>query len=214
MKRLLISILIGLLLISTSACSNAKDDTQTNTNTSQTNTEPKPEPTKEPEPEPTPEPAKEPETKEETKTEPAPETKEETKPKEEPKPEPTPEPAKTIEFKTEGVYEIFGVMNEGSLVKSSDLQMESTMTLKEDGTGVMTFNEDSEDVTKWELKDGVISITMADGGQANAKYHDGILELDIYGDGSMLLYYGQEGADISGYEFTTLEEVKAKANGN
>lgn len=174
MKRLLLPILIGLLLISVSACSNTANETQPNTVTPET----------------------------------------EVKPVTEPVSEPTPEPVETIEFTTEGLYKLFGVMNEGMLVESSELQMESEIVLDEGGTGSVSFEGESVDITKWELNEDVASITLADGGQANAKTHDGILELDLYGDSSMVLYYAQDNADISGYEFLTLEQVKEKINGN
>ena len=132
----------------------------------------------------------------------------------EPISEPTPMPVEAIEFTVEGFYKMFGVMNNGLLVESSELQMESDISLDEGGTGSVSFEGESVDITKWELNDDVASITLADGGQANAKTHDGILELDLYGDSSMVLYYAQENADISGYEFLTLEQVKEKTSGN
>ena len=72
----------------------------------------------------------------------------------------------------------------------------------------MSFDGDIEDISQWVLDGDTVSLTMSDGGQADAKLHDGILDLDLYGDGSMVLYFAQDGADISGYEYTTLEEVR------
>ena len=69
---------------------------------------------------------------------------------------------------------------------------------------------DSIDITKWVLNGDTVSITLSDGGQADAKVHDGILELDLYGDGSMVLDYAQDGADLSGFEFISLEEAREK----
>lgn len=144
----------------------------------------------------------------ETNTEPA------SEPAAEPEPEPTPEPVEAIEFTVEGTYKLFAVMNDGFLVKSSDLEMESDITLETDGTGVFDFDGDTMDITTWTSNEDIVSITMADGGQANSKFHDGIMELDIYGDASMVMYYSQDGADISGYKYNTLEEVRAQNNGN
>ena len=133
-----------------------------------------------------------------------------TEPKSETTPEPSTEPVESISFTTEGTYSLFGVMNEGSLVKSSELEKESDIVLEEGGAGSMSLDNDRIDITKWELTNDTVSITLSDGGQANAKVHDGILDLDLHGDGSMILYYAQENADISGYKFLTLEEVKQK----
>ena len=120
------------------------------------------------------------------------------------------EPVEVSEFTTEGEYTLFGVSNQGLLVKSSDLETESQITLKEDNTGSMSFDGSVMDITQWTTDENKIIITMADGSQAPAKVHDGVLELDLYGNGSMILYFAQENADISGYEFLPLEEVQAK----
>ena len=52
-----------------------------------------------------------------------------------PEPEPEPEPVPTVEFATEGYYVLFGILNEGYLVTATDLEMDSIVDLKEDGTG-------------------------------------------------------------------------------
>ena len=132
----------------------------------------------------------------------------------EPEQEPAQEQAPQMEFATEGTYTLFAVLNEGFTVESSELQMESDILLEGDGTGSMSFDGDSMDISQWVLDGDTVSLTMSDGGQADAKLHDGILDLDLYGDGSMVLYFARDGADISGYEYTTLEEVKAKNSGN
>jgi len=132
----------------------------------------------------------------------------------EPTPEPEPEPVETITFTTEGTYSLFGVMNEGMLVESSELQTESDLILEEGGTGSMSFEGDTVAITKWELNGDTVSLTTEDGGEADAKYHDGILDLDLNGNGSMILYYSQEGADISAYEFLTLEEIRQRTSGD
>ena len=132
----------------------------------------------------------------------------------EPESEPEPEPVTAVEFTVEGTYTLFGVLNEGLLVESSVLQMGSDIVLEEGGTGSVSLESERVDITKWEMNEDTVSLTLADGGEADAKYHDGILDLDLYGDGSMVLYYGQEGADLSGYQFLTLEEVQEQLYGN
>ena len=112
---------------------------------------------------------------------------------------PTQEPVGTIEFTVEGFYTMFGANQGDKFMTAQDLEMASEITLNEDGTGSATFEGDTMDITKWELNGDVISIVMLDGGTADAKVHDGILELDVNGDGGMIIYYAQEGADISNY---------------
>ena len=116
------------------------------------------------------------------------------------------------ELPVEGTYEMFAVENEGDLVYSGDLEMASTITLAAGGTGHMTSDEDAMDIAVWTAEGERISITMADGGTADGKLLNGVIELDLYGDGSMILYFAQEGADLSGYAPMTLEEYRAKHN--
>lgn len=110
----------------------------------------------------------------------------------------------------EGEYNIFAVRYEGYTVSASEMEMRSTMSLKEGGTGTMTQAEDSIDITSWTSEDGVINITLADGSSAGGNARGVIIELDIYGTGDMLLIYAQEGADTSSYTLLTIEEVKEK----
>ena len=74
----------------------------------------------------------------------------------------------------------------------------------------MSMDTDEMAVSKWEDSDGTVTITMEDESSAEARFHDGILDMDIFGTGAMILYYAQEEADISGYELLTLEQVLEK----
>lgn len=133
--------------------------------------------------------------------------------------EPEPEPEKQEEpvvskHATTGEYVLFGVTNEGYLVKSEELEMESKIILEQDNTGTMTFNEDEGEITNWQIGEDTITITMYDGSVANGVIHKGIIDLDLYGDGSMILHFAQSDADISQYEFVSLEDVRKALSTN
>ncbi|MBR3228369.1 MAG: hypothetical protein IKF68_07495 [Erysipelotrichaceae bacterium] len=68
------------------------------------------------------------------------------------------------------------------------------------------YEEDEQIISRETIEQSI------NGGEADAKKHDGILELDLYGDGSMILYFAQEGADITAYEFISLEEAQEILN--
>ena len=108
----------------------------------------------------------------------------------------------------EGEYNIFAVRNEGYTVSASEMEIEATMSLKEDGTGSLTMMSDSIDITSWTSENAVITVTLADESTAEGNARGGIVELDIYGTGDMLLIYAQEKADTSSYTLLTIEEVK------
>ena len=137
--------------------------------------------------------------KEETKAETSAETKEAA---------PETKPAK--EFSVDGEYKLFGVYAEGFTVNAAEMEMSSVLKLEKGGTGSMSMDTDEMAVSKWEDSDGTVTITMEDESSAEAKFHDGILEMDIFGTGAMIMYYAQEEADISGYELLTLEQVLEK----
>ena len=121
-------------------------------------------------------------------------------------------PDTASELPAEGTYTIFAVEVEGALIRSEDFEVASTLTLAADGTGSMSMNDDSMDITVWTLDGEAFSLTLADGSGAEGELQNGILKLDIYGTGYMLLYYAREGADVSAYAPMTMEEYRAKAN--
>ena len=124
--------------------------------------------------------------------------------------EAAPETKAAKEFSVDGEYKLFGVYAEGFTVNAGEMEMTSVLKLEKGGTGSMSMDTDEMAVSKWEDSDGTVTITMEDESSAEAKFHDGILEMDIFGTGDMIMYYAQEEADISGYELLTLEQVLEK----
>ena len=110
----------------------------------------------------------------------------------------------------EGEYTVFAVEVEGYLVQSDTMGLASVLRLDAGGTGYMTFNKDGMDITQWSAEGAALSITMADGGSAGATLDQGVLALDLYGDGSMVFYFALPQADLSAYHPMTLAEVQAQ----
>ena len=108
----------------------------------------------------------------------------------------------------EGEYTIFAVRNEGYTVSSTEMEIESTMSLSAEGTGSLTLMGDTIDITSWSSEDGAFNLTLADGTATGGNARGGVIELDIYGTGDMLLIYAQEKADTSSYTLLTIDEVK------
>ena len=108
----------------------------------------------------------------------------------------------------EGEYNIFAVRNEGYTISASEMEIEGTMTLSPDGTGSITMMGESMDITSWTAQDGAFTVTVADESAAEGNARGGIIELDIYGTGDMLLIFAQEKADTSSYTLLTFDEVK------
>ena len=108
----------------------------------------------------------------------------------------------------EGEYSIFAVRNEGYTVSASEMDIEASMTLSADGTGSITVMGESMDIVSWTAEDGAFTVTLADESTAGGNARGGIVELDTYGTGDMLMIFAQEKADISSYTLLTFEEVK------
>lgn len=108
----------------------------------------------------------------------------------------------------EGEYSIFAVRNEGYTVSASEMDIEASMTLSADGTGSITVMGESMDIVSWTAEDGAFTVTLADESTAGGNARGGIVELDIYGTGDMLMIFAQEKADTSSYTLLTFEEVK------
>lgn len=108
----------------------------------------------------------------------------------------------------EGEYTIFAVRNEGYTVSSTEMEIESTMSLLAEGTGSLTLMGDTIDITSWSSENGAFNLSLADGTVTGGNARGGVIELDIYGTGDMLLIYAQEKADTSSYTLLTIDEVK------
>lgn len=113
------------------------------------------------------------------------------------------------ELPVEGDYTAFAVQYNGQTVSAEELQMDLAMTLRADGTGSMRSDAEEMELT-WSLTDGTLTITMADGGIADAPFENGIAALDLYGDGSMVIYCAQAGADTSGIQVMSMDEIREK----
>ena len=120
-------------------------------------------------------------------------------PTDEPAPEPEPEPEPT--WQVPGDYKSFAYRYEGINYTEDLLGYSTYLTLGADGkSGNISIETDSAEVVSWTESNGNFTIELDDGGVANGSWKDGIIELDLVGDGSVYILLCQEGADISGYD--------------
>ena len=124
-------------------------------------------------------------------------------------PEDAPEAQAAAVFPTEGAYTLFAVKYQGYTVDAAEMSMVSTVRLDAGGTGRMTLDAEEEEISSWTREGTALMIVMADGGSAPASVENGILALDLYADGSMILYYAQEGADTSSLQVMSMDEIRA-----
>ena len=111
-----------------------------------------------------------------------------------------------------GVYTAFAMESQGYQVTLEGTDVESVLTLEEGGTGNMTFSGDAMNISSWTYEDGILSITMDDGSSAQGSLHGGIASINLGSDGSgsYLLHLAKEGADLTGFDLLTPEELQQK----
>lgn len=105
-----------------------------------------------------------------------------------------------------GEYTLFGVETEGYLVSALHMGMTATLTLNEDGAGTLVVNEDTMDIASWKQNGASLTVAMGDGDTAGASLDEGVVIMDLYGDGSFRLFFAADDADTSGYELMTVDE--------
>ena len=98
----------------------------------------------------------------------------------------------TEKLPIEGEYTLFAVDNEGVLLEAADANVSSVISLAKDGTGKMTFNDES-DKMKWTEKDGTLALTDSSGATQEASIQDGIIKIEIVT--GVFLYYAREGVE-------------------
>ena len=103
-----------------------------------------------------------------------------------------------------GEYVLFGAEMYGYLIDAEEADMHSVLTLREDGTGEMSFDSTTNELEAWAAQEGTLTLHASDGTDLEGTFEGGIILLD-FGD-SDRLYYAQEGTDLSGYELLSREE--------
>ena len=106
-----------------------------------------------------------------------------------------------------GEYSLFAVDYDGLVFEASALGMTSVLTLKEDGTGILSMYDEEGDISSWNLDGDSIMVTSTLSGMAGSysgTLSDGILMLDNDGD---LFYYAAPGADTSCVNAMSVEDL-------
>ena len=95
-------------------------------------------------------------------------------------------------------YNMFALGYAGQILETAQLGASSVLTLNADGTGTMSMDEETMDITAWSVTGNTLTVTLSDGSQGTGALHpeQGVIELDF---GGYLFYYGREGADTAAF---------------
>ncbi len=123
-----------------------------------------------------------------------------------------PAPAEEVDLPTEGVYTLFAVQQHGLLVDSNVVEDSSVLTLEENGGGSLTMESPDTNqtltLTAWAVENEALTLSLEDGSTASGRLGNGVIELDIFGTGDLILYYAMDGANLSGYQVLGSEEYQ------
>ena len=96
-----------------------------------------------------------------------------------------------------GDYKIFTVEMMGEQKSPESMGLTGSLSLNGDGTGLFVLYGMEEPVTKWEVKDGVLSLYNDEGYPMEAKLDKGVIEMDM--GAGFYLYFAREGVDTAGF---------------
>lgn len=134
-----------------------------------------------PAPQDTQKPAEEPETQDTEKPEAEPETQEPAE-SQEPESQPEPGPSEPEAIPVTGLYNLYAVEISGEQRSPTSLSVSSTISLLDDGTGVISVNGGETPFSKWEEADGTLSLTSEDGEVVECTVEDGFITLQMAED--------------------------------
>ena len=109
----------------------------------------------------------------------------------------------TVDSSLAGEYKVYAVESNGSCIRIPEGDMVFTFNLKEDGTGTVTVEEDTEKLV-WKNDGEVLNFFETDGSPSTDKYKmtikDGIIRLEVPAteeSGVIIEYFVRDGADVS-----------------
>ncbi len=111
---------------------------------------------------------------------------------------PAPTELEADELPVHGKYTLYSAEYNGKQMKPSDLNLSSTLTLNEDGTGVLVMNGGEIVISKSETADGTITLYNSSGVPLECSIGNGIITLEL--DENYYLFYAHEGTGIAAGE--------------
>ena len=97
----------------------------------------------------------------------------------------------------DGEYTLFTMEMMGEMKSPESMGLTSTLILRADGTGVLAISGMEEQISKWEAKDGVVTLYNDEGVPQNVGLQDGVVEMEM-GQG-MYLYYARDGVNTADF---------------
>ena len=95
-----------------------------------------------------------------------------------------------------GTYTLYAWDQDGKIMKP-DAQNSSTMTLDENGTGILIFNEDKIKIEAWGTQGTMFAMSYGEHGAADGTLDNGIIILDPIDGDDVLYFYAKDGVDIT-----------------
>ena len=96
-----------------------------------------------------------------------------------------------------GTYTLYAWDEHGTIMKPDEQNLNSSMTLKEDGTGTLQFNEETTDIKQWGTSGTLFAMFYDEHGAADGTIDDGVIIVDPVDSDDILYFYAKEGVDVT-----------------
>ncbi|MBE5996309.1 MAG: hypothetical protein E7240_03005 [Lachnospiraceae bacterium] len=96
-----------------------------------------------------------------------------------------------------GTYTLYAWDEHGTIMKPDEQNLNSSMTLKEDGTGTLQFNEETTVIKQWGTSGTLFAMFYDEHGAADGTIDDGVIIVDPVDSDDILYFYAKEGVDVT-----------------
>ena len=105
-----------------------------------------------------------------------------------------------------GTYTLYAWDEHGTIMKADEQNRISSMTLKEDGTGILQFDEETTVISEWGTSGTLFAMFYDEHGAADGTLDDGVIIVDPVDSDDILYFYAKEGVDLTKVLSTDREE--------
>ena len=105
-----------------------------------------------------------------------------------------------------GTYTLYAWDEHGTIMKADEQNRISSMTLKEDGTGILQFDEETTVISEWGTSGTRFAMFYDEHGAADGTLDDGVIIVDPVDGDDILYFYAKEGVDLTKVLSTDREE--------
>ena len=105
-----------------------------------------------------------------------------------------------VEVPVEGTYTLFTMELLGRQIDPALMGMGGSITLSKDGKGKMESGGTEQELAKWTLKDGKLTLVLSDDSEMEAVLGDGVIEMETGPSTNAYIYFAHDDADTEDFK--------------